>query len=226
MILKVRALYHAIFENRFVSAFLRGTPGIEAWAMLGKAYFHATEVDAAGRKRYDLVILDAPATGHGLDMLRVPEVIVDVAPPGLLRKDAENALALFRDSKRSGVVIVTLPEDMPTRETLELYRSVTEELEMPVARLVINSVLPHVFDAGQRSVFEALPQRLGAASPLTALACAGRTRVLRESMQAESISRLVQGVPVPERWMVPRSLVKTRSLRRAWLNEEYVSSIE
>jgi anion-transporting ArsA/GET3 family ATPase len=45
------------------------------------------------------VILDAPATGHGLDMLRVPKVILDVVPPGLLRRDAERAWALFQDPK-------------------------------------------------------------------------------------------------------------------------------
>ncbi|MDB4990313.1 MAG: Arsenical pump-driving ATPase, partial [Myxococcaceae bacterium] len=63
MVLKVRALYRAIFENRLVAAFLRGTPGIEAWSMLGKAQFHAHEMMPDGRPRYDLVILDSPATG-------------------------------------------------------------------------------------------------------------------------------------------------------------------
>ena len=90
MVLKVRALYKLVFENRFVSAFLRGTPGLEAWAMLGKAQHHALE-QVHGQDRYDLVIVDAPATGHGLDLLRVPKVIVHVAPPGLLRREAERA---------------------------------------------------------------------------------------------------------------------------------------
>lgn len=66
------------------------------------------------------MILDAPATGHGLDMLRVPKIILELAPAGLLRRDAERAFALFRDPERSSVVLVTLPEEMPTTETLEL----------------------------------------------------------------------------------------------------------
>ena len=61
LILKVRALYKLVFENRFVAAFLHGTPGIDAWAMLGKAQYHAFEKDASGRDRYDMVIVDAPA---------------------------------------------------------------------------------------------------------------------------------------------------------------------
>ncbi len=113
MVLRVEALYKAVFENRYVEPFLRGTPGMDAWAMLGKAYFHAQEAAEDGTPRYDLVVLDAPATGHALTMLRVPQVIVEVAPPGLLRREAERALDLLRDPSRGGVLLVTLPEEMP-----------------------------------------------------------------------------------------------------------------
>lgn len=197
MILRVRTLYKAIFENRFVSAFLRGTPGIEAWSMLGKAYYHTKEMDEAGRRRYDLVILDAPATGHGLDMLRVPQVIVDVAPPGLLRREAEEAMTLFRDPKRTGVVIVTLPEDMPTNETIELHAALTDELQLPVSQIVVNGLLPTLFQVGERPTFAELPGRLPQGSPLASLARAGRLRALREETQEESIGRLAAALPVP-----------------------------
>jgi len=71
MVLRSRTLFKAVFESNVVSALLRGTPGIEAWSMLGKAYFHTKETLRDGRPRYDLVIVDAPATGHGLEMRRV-----------------------------------------------------------------------------------------------------------------------------------------------------------
>lgn len=197
MILRVRTLYKAIFENKLVSAFLRGTPGIEAWSMLGKAYFHTKETDETGRRRYDLVIFDAPATGHGLDMLRVPQVIVDVAPPGLLRREAEAAIALFRDPARAGVLIATLPEDMPTNETIELHAALTKELRLPVSRIVVNGVVPTLFRPEERAVFEGLPARVGPGSPLASLARAGRIRSLRERGQEESIQRLAEALPVP-----------------------------
>ncbi len=197
MILKVRALYRAIFENRWVSAFLRGTPGIEAWSMLGKAFWHATEDRLEdGSRRYDMVILDAPATGHGLEMLRVPKVLVEIAPPGLLRREAERAWALFHDTERAGVALVTLPEDMPTSETLELYDVVTGELALPVAGLIVNCTLPVVFDVAERSVIAGLPARLGAGSSLGSIAAAARVRALREGMQEESFARLAR-IPAP-----------------------------
>src|SRR6185436_15968148 len=68
MMLKSRALYKLLFDNRYVRTFFRAVPGMSEWSMLGKAWFHTTEVDDDGSHKYDVVILDAPATGHGLDM--------------------------------------------------------------------------------------------------------------------------------------------------------------
>jgi anion-transporting ArsA/GET3 family ATPase len=190
MVLKVRALYKVIFENRFVSAFLRGTPGLEAWAMLGKAQHHALETDRSGRPRYDLIVLDAPATGHGLDLLRVPKVIIDVAPPGLLRREAEKAWQLFSDPRRTGVCLVSLPEEMPTSETLELHDKVTKELGLPVAALVLNRVLPKLFNTDELSALDALDPAAFVGSELEGLINAARGRAIRQATQAESIVRL------------------------------------
>jgi anion-transporting ArsA/GET3 family ATPase len=156
--------------------------------MLGKAFFHADP--PSGEPGYDLVILDAPATGHALDMLRVPQVIVNVAPPGLLRREAERALGLFRDPERAGVVLVTLPEDMPTNETLELYAALTEELMLPVGALVVNRMLRPIFEPSERAAFGALPAALPDGSPARDLAAAGRLRALREALEAENVGRL------------------------------------
>ncbi|MDP9152320.1 MAG: AAA family ATPase, partial [Myxococcota bacterium] len=123
LVLRSRALYKTLFDNRYVRTFLRAVPGMQEWSLLGKAWWHTTETLPNGAFKYDVVILDAPATGHGLDMLRVPKVILDVVPPGLLRRDAERAWALFQDPKTCAIVLVTLPEEMPTSETIELSRS-------------------------------------------------------------------------------------------------------
>lgn len=212
MVLKVRSVYKAVFENRFVSAVLRGTPGIEAWAMLGKAQFHANERLQDGRPRYDLVIVDGPATGHALDMLRVPQVICDVAPPGLLRQEAEKALTLFRDAARAAVVCVTLAEEMPANETIELHASLTRELRMPVGALVVNAVLGKLFKPEERGPIAALPGAL-VGSPAHALALAGRQRALREGVQQEAIAKLRQALPELPRVVLP--MLHTAEFRRS-----------
>ncbi|MFI5305722.1 MAG: ArsA family ATPase [Polyangiales bacterium] len=197
LILKVRALSKLIFENRLVSAFLRGTPGIEAWALLGKAQYHAFETLRDGRYRYDTVIVDAPATGHGLELLRVPRVILDVVPPGLLRREAERAWDLFSDPRRAGVLIVTTPEELPANEATELYEALRDELHLPVCGLAINMVLPALFSATQVDALAALRKRVDTGSPLAQLLDASEWRVARERVQRESLTRLAQAIPAP-----------------------------
>ncbi|HEY2735919.1 MAG TPA: ArsA-related P-loop ATPase [Polyangiales bacterium] len=194
LVLRVRALYKVVFENRFVSAFLHGTPGLDAWAMLGKAQYHAREKDADGRDRYDLVIVDAPATGHGLDLLRVPRVILDVAPPGLLRREAERALELFRDPQRSGVLLVTIPEDMPTTETIELHAAIRDELSLPICGLVVNQTLKTLFPATDLAMLRRLVPQLTAA--MRPVALASRARAEREEIQRACLERLERELPM------------------------------
>jgi anion-transporting ArsA/GET3 family ATPase len=194
LVLRSRALYKTLFDNRYVRTFLRAVPGVQEWAMLGKAWWHTTEKLPDGSPRFDVVILDAPATGHGLDMLRVPKVIVDVVPTGLLRRDAERAWALFQDPHACAIVLVTLPEEMPTTETIELAHALAD-MGLPVSRVVVNGVLPPIFSGEERATFEGL-SAFEVRTPGDAALYASRERAARERMQAESLNRLSRELPV------------------------------
>ena len=194
MVLKVRALYKALFGNAAARAFLHGTPGIDTWALLGKAFFHATETLPSGERRYDMVIVDAPATGHGLSMLRVPEVIVGAAPPGLLRREAERALTLFHDEARSGVLMVTLAEEMPVTESLELHAALREELHLPLAGVVVNRLNPALFPAEEAEAIESSLGELPKDDALRPWLQAAAFRVGREKVQSASYARLKKHV--------------------------------
>ena len=195
MMLKSKTLYKLLFDNKYVRTFFRAVPGMPEWTMLGKAWWHTTETTEDGRPRFDVVILDAPATGHGLDMLRVPKVIIDVVPAGLLRRDAERAWALFQDPAMCAVVIVTLPEEMPTTETIELARALKNELKLPIGKIVVNAVLPPLFSRDERARLEALA--VHGDTPGEAALVSGRDRATRERVQAESLARLSRELPVP-----------------------------
>jgi anion-transporting ArsA/GET3 family ATPase len=195
LVLHSRALYKTLFDNRYVRTFLRAVPGMHEWAMLGKAWWHTTEKGSDGTLKYDAVILDAPATGHGLDMLRVPKVILDVVPPGILRRDAERAWTMFQDPAACAIVLVTLPEEMPTTETIELARALSE-LGLTVGRVVVNGVLPPLFSKSEREALGAVT--LGdVARPGEAALAAACDRASRERVQAESLNRLSRELPVP-----------------------------
>ena len=195
MVLRSRSLNALLFSNKYTRALFRGVPGMHEWAMLGKAWWHTTEVLPNGDDRFDVVILDAPATGHGLDMLRVPKVILDVVPPGLLRRDAERAWNLFRDEKTCAIVLVTLPEEMPTTETIELARAIRDELKLPIGKVVVNQVLPPLFSREERAVLEGEERAKDGSAAEVAIGVA-RSRAVRERVQAESLHRLAEELPI------------------------------
>ncbi|MGA2451284.1 MAG: ArsA family ATPase [Polyangiaceae bacterium] len=195
LVLHSRTLYRTLFDNRYVRAFLRAIPGMQSWSMLGKAWWHTTERRTDGSPRFDVVILDAPATGHGLDMVRVPRTILDVAPPGILRRDAERAWSLLTDPTATLVALVTLPEDMPISETIELAHGL-DDIGLPVGRVVVNRLLSPLFSADERRALETLnlPHADGAAD---AVLMSARSRAIREKLQDDNLKRLARELPKP-----------------------------
>lgn len=178
----------AALRTRRVQAFLHGVPGLREWALLGKAWYHATEREY-GRSRFDVVLFDAPATGHGLEMLRVPRVVTEAAPTGRLRRDADEAWAMFRDAERSGVLVVTLPEELPATETIELVTKVRGSLGLPVAGLIVNFVLEQQFSAVQAEALRSLRGLAENDAGERILALAAH-RAGRELIQRHSLERL------------------------------------
>ena len=135
--------------------------------------------------RGDKVMVDflAAISGH-------KTVILDVVPPGLLRRDAERAWELFQDPKNCAVVLVTLPEEMPTTETIELAHALEHELHLPIGKIVVNCVLPPLFSKEERITLEAADAKGDIAIT------SGRSRAVREHVQAHALARLAKELPV------------------------------
>ncbi|MCB9666835.1 MAG: ArsA family ATPase [Myxococcales bacterium] len=194
--LKVPLVYRAVFENPSVMAFLRATPGIDAWSMLGKVCYHVQEKSRDRRDRYDMVILDAPATGHCLDMLRVPRVIMDLAPKGLLRRDAEKASLLLQDATQTAAIVVSWPEEMPIVEAIELTRGLEMELGVSVASVVVNGVMPELFSPDERAAMLQNPPADTDGSE-TCLRQVAYRRSLREREQVRLMGMLKHAIDKP-----------------------------
>jgi anion-transporting ArsA/GET3 family ATPase len=193
MILKFRSVYEMVFENRVTRAFLRAIPGLDDYALLGKAWFHTTE-EKRGKPVWDTVVFDMPASGHSVSMLRIPWVIEDTVPEGPLTRDARAVKELLTDRARTAVVLVTLAEEMPVNEAIELEGKLGE-LGIAAQHVVCNQVYPAHFPPGApvSRVLEALAADPALPSPLaevTAHATLSRDRhALNERYLAELASR-------------------------------------
>jgi anion-transporting ArsA/GET3 family ATPase len=208
MVLRYESIYRALFENRAVRGFLGAIPGLDAYAMLGKAWWHTTVLEA-GQPKYDLVIVDGPASGHAVRMLSIPQAILDAVPKGPLARDAEAMRALFTDPSRAAFLIVTLAEDLPARETSLLARQVRDQLAMPLAPLVVNAVpSPQFSDPALERLLDALPASGGAGDRALASTLGG-ARLLREwRRDAEAVLahlRTDPGLPMIELPRLPTS---------------------
>lgn len=215
MVLRIRALYRAVFENRVVDKLLRVMPGLPELTMLGKAYFHEQERLESGAPRFDTVILDAPATGHGMFLLQLPGVIRRAVATGHMAEEAGKMLDLLTDPERTIVNLVTLAEEMPVNETLEMRASLAAELEVRVGYVIANAVLPERFEPDDVRLLEEAARALGDAgvqaaarggmaamddeglSTLSPIVAAGGFHARRRAMQARYIEALRQEVTEP-----------------------------
>jgi anion-transporting ArsA/GET3 family ATPase len=146
MILRWKSVYEMVFENRISKAFLRAIPGLDDYALLGKAWYHTTE-DKRGTPVWDTVVFDMPASGHSVSMLRVPWVIVDTVPEGPLTRDARTIKTMLCDPARTLAVLVTLAEEMPVNEALELETRLIA-LGIVPQQMLVNQVFPRHFPPG------------------------------------------------------------------------------
>src|SRR5918996_4085335 len=128
---------------RYLSA---AAPGLSELVTIGKVWDLAQLERRTGGAVFDLAIVDAPPTGHGLAMLRAPATYASVARVGPISRQARIIDSFLRDRDSTGVLVVALPEEMPVNETIDFERRLANELGMAVDRVVVNGVYPQRFN--------------------------------------------------------------------------------
>lgn len=197
MKLHYRAIYTLVFDNPLVRRFVEFVPGMNDLLMFGKAFNHEREVDEDGRPVWDAIIVDAPATGHGVSFFRLPKVIRDAVPAGNMHDEAEAMWGLLTDRQRTTIHLVTLPEELPVQETRELHRRLRDELGLPLGHLVLNMTPASLLDADEARLFDALGPGRPDDPVLGPLWEATRIRRGREAMAARYAEELATlGLPM------------------------------
>ncbi len=187
-------------------------PGVKEILAVGKLCWEVRE------RHYDLVVVDAEATGHIVSQIGAPKVIRDLVQVGLVRDQTGWMLDLLRDPETTGVVIVTTPEEMPVTETLQLVDRLEPETGVAPSLVIANRVLPVRFDDDERAVVDRLPH---AGDLLTeavgrgagAVVEAARITDARSRTGARHLQRLrdeLDGLPIVE---VPELLTRATGRR-------------
>jgi anion-transporting ArsA/GET3 family ATPase len=144
--LKVRAMRDMLFRSKIFNYLAAATPGLKELVTIGKIW-ELAQLDRkvkSGRK-YDLVIVDAPATGHGIGFLQTPRTFAAIARVGPIHSQAKQLDRLITDQEHTGTAIVSLPEEMPVNETAALEHDLRDEVGVAVDRIYMNGLYPQRF---------------------------------------------------------------------------------
>jgi anion-transporting ArsA/GET3 family ATPase len=144
-----RRLVGLLTHSNAFAAFVNAAPGARELVAVTKAWeLGRDERWVKGLGGYDLVIVDGPASGHGVGMLRTPRTFAEIARVGPIASQARKVAALLEDPARSALVAVAQPAELPVSETLALESRIATTLGRPLDAVVVNGLLPRRFSAG------------------------------------------------------------------------------
>lgn len=162
LIIPVRRVLQAVFDSKVYQAFVSAAPGLKELMAIGKIWY---EVD---RRRWDLVIVDSPATGHALQYLRMPKAACEAFTTGLVHREAKRVWALLGDPAATAVCVVTVAEELPVNETITICEQIRSDLRLPQGMLFVNRFHASDFTRAELERAEA-PWRKGIREPCGAL---------------------------------------------------------
>jgi anion-transporting ArsA/GET3 family ATPase len=153
------AAFRALARSSAFQYFVAAAPGAKELITIAKVWELAQlERWDARNRTYDLVVVDAPASGHGLAMLTTPRTFGEIARVGPIRRQATKISALLADPARTAYVAVALPEEMPVNETLDLERRLPAAVGLGLDAIVVNGMWPERFSAAEAQELRAVSQ--------------------------------------------------------------------
>jgi anion-transporting ArsA/GET3 family ATPase len=171
-------------------------PGVKEILTVGKVCWEVRE------EHYDLVVVDASASGHVVGQLAAPEAIRDLVKVGRVRDQTQWMLDILGDAGTTGVVIVATPEEMPVNETIDLAERLGTETVTDLGAVVVNRVLPELFTRGEEELFRAVraPERAKAleaavGGPVEPVLDGAELAVTLRRTRAEHLAGLRAGLP-------------------------------
>ena len=194
-------------------------PGVKEILAIGKVCWEVRE------RHYDLVIVDAEASGHIVAQIDAPRAIRELVQVGPVREQIEWMLKILDDPASTGVVVVTTPEEMPVTETVELVDRIRARTNVDVAAVVVNRMLSPWFEATDESTFDALCEADTAAVLASAVGEKSGAKVRtvleaaalaqrRADVAAEHLERLRAGLPAAVPMLTVPELFTKASGRR------------
>ncbi len=182
-----------ITRSHLLELISTATPGIKDLLMLGKIK-HLEQTSQA-----DLIVVDAPATGHAMHFLKAPKAVHQTVRTGVLRQQATETLEMLNDERRCRALLVTIAEETPIAELIETAFAVEDEVGLALGPVVVNNLLPHLAGLNNELDLSTLTQTSNLTETQTRdLVNAANFRAQRMALQQKNLNVLSQTLPLKQ----------------------------
>jgi anion-transporting ArsA/GET3 family ATPase len=166
----------ALSQSKLFGVFAMATPGMRELLTIGKVWeLSQPERRTPGAGGYDLVLVDAPASGHGVGILRTPRTFAEIAKVGPIANQGSRIAETIADRAFTGIVAVTTPEEMPVNETFQVRDELAED-GLGLDMVIVNGRYADRFDDAEIARIRELSTDQDAAAPAVAAALSEHER--------------------------------------------------
>jgi anion-transporting ArsA/GET3 family ATPase len=189
LVLPARAVLKAVFASRLYQFFVQAAPGLRELMMLGKVCYELSPKDR--RARWDLVVVDAPASGQALSLLKMPTAARATFGASVVGQEAENIERTLHDRKLCAIVEVTTPETLAVSELLETQKALAA-MDFPPAAIFLNRAATTDFSAGDLMQFARRAEATHGLRHLEQLTEAARAELARAAQTPRAHAKLAR----------------------------------
>jgi anion-transporting ArsA/GET3 family ATPase len=195
-----------ITNSRLFDYLSGATPGLREIMSLGRLWRWETAKDQSGEPVYDIIIVDSPATGHALNLLRLPKTLIEMIRVGPIVSQVKILHTLLKDETRTAFALVSLPEELPINESVELIATARDDIGMPIQMFFLNGIYPRDFSSAEAddlfdSLFSAAADNLFASvsnpKALDVVLSVARHHYLRRQIHDKYIDYINETVTCP-----------------------------
>ncbi len=189
----MRRISKRLLSSGIIDIVAGAIPGIRDILVLGKV----KQIERSGLA--DLVLVDAPATGHTMTFLSSAGGLLDAARGGPIRSQAAEVVELLSDPARCQVALVTLPEEMPVNEVIEAAYQLEDKVGIALGPVIVNGCYPAVAGLDTPAALAASDAGVELEPDLVAALDEAREfRRTRQELQGEQLGRLSRELPLPQ----------------------------
>jgi len=190
-----RTVLRAIFASSLYRHFVNAAPALRELTMMGKIY-HEIERRPKNKMPWDVLVVDAPASGQALGMVKMPFVARETFGSGIAGSEAGEVARFFRDSVKCAMIAVTTPEVLAVAETLEIHRTL-RDLRLATAAVVFNRTSMGGFEARDITRMIAMASRHARLASVSELAEIARSDVRRRHLERRALGLIQRQIAAP-----------------------------